>query len=571
MSLEALHLAWLFLLLPALAIFFRLAVAMKNKRAERFAQGALYERLEEGISRRKQRLKPPLVLAAVGALILALLDPRWGSRLEEVSRRGIDLMVAIDTSRSMLADDLRPNRLEKSKLAVQDLVQMLRGDRIGLIPFAGTAHVYCPLTLDYRVFLLFLSDVTAQTIPKGGTNIAAAIDKAVDAFALSGRRHRALIIFTDGENLEGDLDHALARAKENEMRIFTIGFGSPEGVPIRVTGPEGSSYLRDAEGNVVVTRLDESTLQRIALATGGAYHRATPGGGELELIYRERIARMEQDRLEEALRQVHLHRFQWPLALAVILLFVEGAMGENKSQRFFLPFFRRLKHGNKVLAFLSIAGISLLNLGMGSPAGRRVREGNRFFQQEKFQEAQESYQQARAARPDAPEILYNLGNIHYRLSEFPQAEGLYKRSSLDFGPGRRALASYNLGNTFYREKRLGSALEAYREAIRLDPKDLDAKYNYELVMRAMEKEEAPKPKEQEEEKPDQPEEQPPPEGDENEQEPPVNQDERPKPQEENFSPEDIERLLDILLTEEEDVARPLPAEKLQYPPPLKDW
>ncbi len=573
MRFEATHLAWVLLIVPALAIFFRFAAAARRRRSSRFADPDLYRRLAGGVSERRRRKRPPMVLAACLLLGIALLDPQWGYRLEEVSREGIDLMVAVDTSRSMLADDVSPNRLERAKRSVRQLVTLLRGDRVGLIPFAGTAHVYCPLTLDYRVFLLFLNDLSTETIPRGGTDIASAIEKAAEAFAHSGRRRRALVIFTDGEHLEGDLDAAVERAREEEIRIFAIGFGSPEGKPLRIERPDGSvSYLRDAEGNVVVTRLDESTLERIAVATGGAYHRATPGGRELELIYRERIARMERDLLDEALRRVRLRRFQWPLGLGLALLFLEGAMGDGKGKP--LSFLRTGRRRKEAVALIPLVSLALLNLGMANPAARSLREGNRLFQEKRYEEARESYRRARADRPDAPESVFNLGNVYYRLDDYGGAESLFRRAAEQLDPERSGRAWYNLGNSLFRAGELRPALDAYREAIRRDPEDPDAKFNYELVKRLLDREEEPRPEDEEEEErePEAPEEEPPPEGEEDpDEEAPADPETIPEEMEEELSPEDIERLLDILLGEEEDMKRPLPAEFYDEEPPLRDW
>lgn len=330
MKFGALHMAWFFLLLPLLVIFYRWAFRKKEKLQRRFADPGLWKRIMVGLSAGKQRLRPILTVFAVGLLAFSLLEPRWGYHWEDIHRRGVDLLVAVDTSRSMLAGDIKPSRLARARRDVEDLLGLVRGDRIGLIAFAGRAFVLCPLTLDYGALRIFINDLSVTTIPRGGSNIGAAIEKAIGTFEPGPGKHKALLLITDGENLEGDYEAAAQRAKQEGVRIFTIGMGKEEGTPITLTDDRGSHYLKDREGNIVVSRLNEPALEKIALLTGGAYHRATPRGREVELIY-DRIAKMDKKELEESRKKVYEHRFQWPLLLALALLFLESILGEKKG------------------------------------------------------------------------------------------------------------------------------------------------------------------------------------------------------------------------------------------------
>lgn len=331
MKFGALNSAWLFLLVPLLVIFYRWAFLKKGKMRRAFADLDLWDRLRVGLSPGKQRLKPILIVLVAGLLAFSLLEPRWGYRWEDIRRRGIDLLVAVDTSKSMLADDIKPSRLARAKREVEDLLGLVRGDRVGLIAFAGRAFVLCPLTLDYGALRIFINDLSVSTIPRGGSNIGAAIEKAIDAFETGPGKHKALLLITDGENLEGDYEAAARKAKQEDIRIFTIGIGGEEGTPITLTDERGSRYLKDREGNIVVSKLNESALQKIALLTGGAYHRATPRGLELDLIYKDRIAKMDKKKLETTRKKIYEHRFQWPLAVALALLFLESILGEKKG------------------------------------------------------------------------------------------------------------------------------------------------------------------------------------------------------------------------------------------------
>ncbi|MFH1038750.1 MAG: VWA domain-containing protein [PVC group bacterium] len=348
MKFGALSLIWIFLILPALAVFFRWSRRRRRRAEEEFADRPLWEQLRTGVSDSKNRLRPFLLLAVTALVLFSLLQPRWGYHWEDLRRIGIDLMVAVDTSRSMLADDVKPDRLSRARRELEDLVRLLKGDRVGLIAFSGSAFTLCPLTLDYGAFRMFVNDLSVSSLPRGGTDIGGAILKAIEAFGTGEGKHQALLIISDGESLEGDWEAAAGEAKKRGIKIFTIGIGSPEGVPIKLEAPGGTSYLKDREGNIVVSKLAEPVLQKIALITGGAYHRATASGLELDLIYRKRIARMDKKELESSRKKIYEHRFQWPLALALLLLMLESIMGERKGtwlKRWFLKSEHRTSNG----------------------------------------------------------------------------------------------------------------------------------------------------------------------------------------------------------------------------------
>lgn len=331
MRFGALNLIWLILLIPLLLAFFRWARRRKRKTENLFADHPLWSRLRIGVSESKEKFRPVILLAVAVLLVFSLLQPRWGYHWEDVQRLGIDLMVAVDTSRSMLADDVKPDRLSRAKRELEDLVRLLKGDRVGLIAFAGSSFVACPLTLDYGAFRMFINDLSVTSIPRGGTDISGAILKAIEAFGTGEGKHLALLIISDGENLEGNYKAAAEEAKKRGIKIFTIGIGNPEGTPIKITTPEGTSYLKDRDGNIVVSKLDESVLQTIAVITGGAYHRATASGMELDRIYTDRIAKMDKKELESTRKKIYEHRYQWPLALAILLLMLESIMGKKKG------------------------------------------------------------------------------------------------------------------------------------------------------------------------------------------------------------------------------------------------
>ncbi len=290
------------------------------RRLARLADAALWPALMPTLRLGRERLRDALWLGAVALLIVALARPQWGFHWEEVRRRGLQILVVLDTSNSMRAADLSPNRLQHAKWGIRDLLRRLRGDRIGLIAFAGSAFLQCPLTSDYAAFLMTLDDVYPGIIPRGGTAIARALREAVNRFDYRGESDRVILLITDGEDHEEDPTKVLPLLKEKGIRLYAIGVGSPEGELIRM---EDGQFLKDREGRVVKTRLVEEPLKTLALETGGAYVRAAPGDFGLERLYDDHIARLRRETQEDRLAKIHEERHGWFVAAALLLLAIE--------------------------------------------------------------------------------------------------------------------------------------------------------------------------------------------------------------------------------------------------------
>ena len=298
---------------------------------EKFCGTDLLDQLLSPVCIKRQKLKAFLLTLSIVFIILALVRPKWGFHWEEIKRRGVDIMVAVDVSKSMLAEDVKPNRLERAKREVYDLCNMLKGDRIGLIAFAGTGFVQCPLTLDYSAFRMFLDSLSPDLIPTPGTNLGDAILKAVNCFNRQDRKSKALIIITDGEDHGSNVLQAAKLAKKQGIKIFTIGVGEPGGTPIPLMDGSGG-FLKDRQGNVVMSRLDEKTLQKIALETGGCYVRSVTGDMDLDRIYLQEIrGGMKQKELQSTRRRRWEERFQWFVLAALLLTVLEFVTRENKQ------------------------------------------------------------------------------------------------------------------------------------------------------------------------------------------------------------------------------------------------
>jgi Ca-activated chloride channel family protein len=320
----------LFWLIPALACFFIYAFRKKDKLIKTFCGETLFAELVPAARRGRQKLKAALLLAALCLLLLALMQPRWGFHWEDITRKGIDIIVAIDVSQSMLAEDIKPTRLERAKRKVYDLCQMLEGDRIGLIAFAGTSFVQCPLTLDYGAFKIFLDYLNPDLIPVPGTAIGDAIRTAVKSFNSRERTAKALIIITDGEDHESKPLEAAQEAKKEGVRIFTIGVGQEGGAPIPLQDGSGG-FKKDERGDLVLSKLDETSLEKIALETGGSYVRSVTGDMDLNKIYKDDIrGSIEKKELRSTRKKRWEERFQWFVFAAILLLGLEFLMSETR-------------------------------------------------------------------------------------------------------------------------------------------------------------------------------------------------------------------------------------------------
>ena len=322
---------YFFFLILALAVFLFWSFKMRRLAREKFAQAPLLKELLEEASFFRQKMKSFLLVLAVVFIILALMRPQMGFQWEEIRMKGLDIIVAVDTSKSMLAQDILPSRLERAKLAIRDFIKDINGDRLGLVAFAGSAFLQCPLTVDYGGFLLALDDLTVFSIPKGGTSISSAIEEALKSYKAGEGKYKVLIIITDGEDLEGDALAAAEKAKNEGVTIYCIGVGTKEGELVMIPDETGQkAYLKDNQGNVVKSRLNEDLLGKIALSTGGTYLRATSLEFGLGYIYREKLSKMEKRELEGKMAKHYQERFQAPLAIAFLLLLTEALINDKK-------------------------------------------------------------------------------------------------------------------------------------------------------------------------------------------------------------------------------------------------
>jgi len=323
---------WLLLLGPAMFLIFWFSVWFKNRRMEKFGDSDLLGALISEISSSRTAIKYMLWRLAAAFLVVALINPQLGSKMAEAKVKGIDIIVALDVSNSMMAEDLAPNRLVRAKRAMSKMLEELHGDRLGIIVFAGQAFVQLPITNDYAAGKLFLSTIDTDVVPVQGTDIGAAIALAEESFDKSSPAQKAIVIITDGENHEDDAVVAARDAAEKGIRVFTIGMGSPEGTPIpQYRGETRTGFKKDNEGNIVVSKLNESMLREIADAGNGAYVRASNVEVGLEPLLAE-LNQIEKTEMGTVAYAEYEDRFQIFLALALICLVIEFLLSTQKGK-----------------------------------------------------------------------------------------------------------------------------------------------------------------------------------------------------------------------------------------------
>ncbi len=319
-------------LIPVIIVLLWLIFRNQKKITEQFVSSKILEILAPERSLFKQIVKSSLIVLSLILLILALANPQIGTRTEQVKQTGIDVFILLDVSLSMKAEDIKPNRLDKAKYSISSLIQRLRGDRIGLVIFSGRAYIQFPLTTDYAAANLLLNSVDVNSVPQPGTAIASAIELAANSFKQDVTTQKAIVIITDGEDHQGNIEKAIDKAKEKGIKIYTIGYGSPDGAPIPVYNQYGrrSGYKLDNDGNIVLTKLNEDVLKKISSNTEAKYFRGSNSEDELKLIYNS-LANLDQTEFGTAKVTTFEDRFYYLLAPAILLLILEFFLSERKS------------------------------------------------------------------------------------------------------------------------------------------------------------------------------------------------------------------------------------------------
>ena len=492
---EHIEFLWLLLVVAACGLLWGYAEWRNRRKLEAWADRQMFGRLIPDRSRWRPAVKMALTLTGFALLVVALANPQMGTKIEKGKRAGSDVAICLDVSNSMMAEDIQPNRLERSKRVVNNIMSTLAGDRISLVVFAGASYIQMPLTNDYGAAKLFLDQVSCDMITSQGTAIGDAIEKAMQTFGYGDddrewvkNKGRAIIVISDGENHEDDAVGAARKAAHEGVLVCTVGMGLSDGAPIPEYDPRGrkNSYKRERGGSIIMTKLNEDMMRQIASAGNGVYVRASNAGSGLSDITKI-IEGLEKEDYGEAVFSAYESRYQYPLAAAIMCLLAEVLLFERRNRKWSLA---------------GLTGTAMLLLCMmpsnaSAQANRKLlREGNRTYKQEKYDQAELNYRRALEADTTDYRGHYNLASSLYRQEKYDEAAMHYAQAlaAPDIDDSRRAKALHNAGNSMVKAglqnqqqgmQYFQQAVKAYQDALKLDPKNDDTRYNLAYARRLL--------------------------------------------------------------------------------------
>lgn len=462
--------------LPLIAILRWVLERKQLKRLKLFGDPTLLRHLMPDVSKMRPVVKFWMLLAAMALIIVMMARPQMGTRISHEKRTGIESIIAMDISNSMLAEDVTPSRLDRTKMMVENLVDNFTDDKIGLIVFAGDAFVQLPITSDYVSAKMFLSEIEPSLIATQGTDIATAINMAANSFTQQQGVGKAIIVITDGEDHEGGALEAAKAAKKKGMRVYVLGVGSDKGAPI----PLGNGdYMKDRTGNTVMTKLNEEMCRQIAEAGGGAYIHVDNNTNAQRQLDNE-LAKLSKKEMQSTIYSDYDEQFQAFGIIAIILLILEICILESKN-----PIARRLNiFGRKQRTTTLIIALVVASTSFAQNDRRYITQGNKLFRSGQFDKAEVAYRKAIEKNPRNPQAHYNLGNsLMAQKKDSAAVQSFQKSTELETSKIRKAMAYHNMGVVCQQHKMYGEAIEAYKNSLRLNPKDDATRYNLELCKR----------------------------------------------------------------------------------------
>ena len=470
---------YLLVLIPILALIRFVSYRNQRKRLRKFGDPQLLKELMPDVSRFRPSVKFWLLLGALALLIVMLARPQMGTKISHEKRVGIETIIAMDISNSMLAEDVVPSRLDRSKMMVENLVDHFTNDKIGLIVFAGDAFVQLPITSDYVSAKMFLSSIDPSMIATQGTDIAQAIEMATHSFTQEEGIGKAIIVITDGENHEGGAVEAAEAAKDLGMRVFVLGVGSVNGAPIPITGT--GDYMKDRTGNTIMTALNEDMCKQVAQAGGGAYIHVENNSAAQQQLDNE-LDKLAKKETSTTVYSEYDEQFQAVGILAILLLILEICILDRRN-----PLLKRVTLFGRKKA----VAILLLMMAMSASAQtdrQYIRQGNKLFRSGDYPNAEVAYRKAIEKNPKNPQAVYNLGNALMAQKKDSAAVVQFESASkLETNPLRKAKAYHNMGVVCQSHKMYGEAIEAYKNALRLNPNDDETRYNLVLCKHQQQK------------------------------------------------------------------------------------
>lgn len=467
---------YLLAVIPVLALVRWLLERKQHKRLKRFGDPELLRQLMPDVSRWRPATKFWILEAALALVIVMIARPQMGTRISHDKRTGIETIIAMDISNSMLAEDVAPSRLDRTKMMVENLVDNFTDDKIGLIVFAGDAFVQLPITSDYVSAKMFLSDIYPSLMATQGTDIATAINMATNSFTQQQGVGKAIIVVTDGEDHEGGAIEAAKDAKKKGMRVYVLGVGSPNGAPI----PLGNgNYMKDKTGNTVMTKLNEEMCRQIAEAGGGAYIHVDNNSNAQQQLDNE-LSKLTKKEMQSTIYSEYDEQFQAFGIIAIILLIIEICIFDRKN-----PLAKRINiFGRRQRAATMLLLLLTATAAVAQTDRQYIRNGNKLFRGGQFDQAEVAYRKAIEKNPRNPQAHYNLGNsLMAQKKDSAAIQSLQKSTELETSKIRKAMAFHNMGVVCQQHKMYGEAIEAYKSALRLNPKDDATRYNLELCKR----------------------------------------------------------------------------------------
>ena len=465
---------YLLALIPVLVLIRFMTYRNQKKRLRKFGDPKLLRGLMPDVSRFRPVVKFWILLGALALLIVMLARPQFGTKINNEQRVGIETIIAMDISNSMLAEDIAPSRLDRCKMMVENLVDHFTNDKIGLIVFAGDAFVQLPITSDYVSAKMFLSSIDPSMMATQGTDIARAIDMATHSFTQEEGIGKAIIVITDGEDHEGGALESAKAAKDAGMRVYVLGVGSTKGSPIPIPGT--GDYMKDNTGNTVMSALNEDMCRQVAQAGGGAYIHVENNSAAQDQLDNE-LDKLSKKETTSTVYSEFDEQFQAVGIIALLLLILEICIFDRRN-----PLLKRLSlFGSKKKA-AATALLLLVSLGASAQTDRQyIREGNKQFRSGDYAKAEVSYRKAVEKNPKNSQAAYNLGNALMAQKKDSAAVQQFEQAArIETNPLRKSAAYHNMGVICQTHKMYGEAIEAYKNALRNNPNDDETRYNLVL-------------------------------------------------------------------------------------------
>ncbi len=479
---------YLLVLIPLLALIRFVTVRQQKRRLRKFGDPALLKGLMPDVSVWRPAAKFWLLEAALALLVVMAARPQMGTKISHEKRTGIETIIAMDISNSMLAEDVVPSRLDRSKMMVENLVENFNNDKIGLIVFAGEAFVQLPITSDYVSAKMFLNSIDPSMIVTQGTDIAAAINMAMHSFTQQEGIGKAIIVITDGEDHEGSALEVAKEAKKAGMRVFVLGVGSAKGSPIPIPGT--NDYMKDNTGNTVMSALNEEMCKQVAEAGGGAYIHVDNNSNAQEQLDSE-LDKLAKKETSTTIYSDYDEQFQAFGIIVLLLLIAEVCLLEIKNP---LLKGKSLFRKNKKAAVLLLLLLATLTTNAQTDR-RHIRQGNKHYRSGNYAEAEVAYRKGAEKNPRNPQAAYNLGNaLMVQKKDSAAVQQFEAAAKLETNPRRKFMSYHNMGVVCQIHKMYGEAIEAYKSALRLNPNDDETRYNLALCKRQLQKQQQNKDK-----------------------------------------------------------------------------